>query len=425
MTQLIALAKQVKRRLGKLAKPKPFVSKTRRIERVAMTERICAMTFDDGPYDLPCEPDNFGGRSLTDVLLDTLAAYGAHGTFDVIGDTSENYPDTCGDAGTPAWGGVQFDHYPAYGKDAHGGAVHAGRLIRRMLDEGHQITNHGYRHLLFGKKAWVYGKRTTLDGADAVLADLSRLDSLMKEQYGYTMTMARPPHYVDNIRGGYTSYDIYDALGYAYMAASFDGAGWLPGATLEDEVNAMVEPMRRALEADPDVFCGQIIFQKDGCNMLHRTPVAFALQRQLELLKSYGYRVVSVEELTEHSMFADLLPTHPLYAKLAALAKEKPVAYSDNTVKPERTMTNLEFAHLVAPMPKAVMTRRQKDEAAVGYAIANGLLPSPPHRNAPLRLPLTPAAARLFAMPPKSALRADVFAALRSDACITRGEKHG
>lgn len=247
----------------------------------------------------------------------------------------------------------------------------------------------------------------------------------MKEQYGYTMTMARPPHYVDNIRGGYTSYDIYDALGYAYMAASFDGAGWLPGATLEDEVNAMVEPMRRALEADPDVFCGQIIFQKDGCNMLHRTPVAFALQRQLELLKSYGYRVVSVEELTEHSMFADLLPTHPLYAKLAALAKEKPVAYSDNTVKPERTMTNLEFAHLVAPMPKAVMTRRQKDETAIGYAVANGLLPSPPHRNAPLRLPLTPAAARLFAAQPKSALRADVFAALRSDACITRGEKHG
>ena len=209
------------------------------------------------------------------------------------------------------------------------------------------------------------------------------------------------------------------------MAASFDGAGWLPGATLEDEVNAMVEPMRRALEADPDVFCGQIIFQKDGCNMLHRTPVAFALQRQLELLKSYGYRVVSVEELTEHSMFADLLPTHPLYAKLAALAKEKPVAYSDNTVKPERTMTNLEFAHLVAPMPKAVMTRRQKDETAIGYAVANGLLPSPPHRNAPLRLPLTPAAARLFAAQPKSALRADVFAALRSDACITRGEKHG
>ena len=61
MTQLIALAKQVKRRLGKLAKPKPFVSKTRRIERVATTARICAMTFDDGPYDLPCEPDSFGG----------------------------------------------------------------------------------------------------------------------------------------------------------------------------------------------------------------------------------------------------------------------------------------------------------------------------------------------------------------------------
>ena len=413
MTQLIALAKKVKRRLGKLAKPKPFVSLTRRIERVATTERICAMTFDDGPYDLPCSPDRFGGKSLTDVLLDTLATYGAHGTFDVVGDTGENYPDTCGAAGTPAWGGVKFDHYPAYGMDAHGGAVHAGRLICRMLEEGHQVTNHGYRHLLFGKKAWVYGKRTTLDGADAVLADLSRLDSLMQTQYGCKMTMARPPHYVDNIRGGYTAYDVYDALDYAYMAASFDGAGWLPCATLEEEINAMVEPMRRALAADPDALCGQIIFQKDGCNMLHRTPVAFALQKQLELLRSYGYRVVSVEELVAHSMFADLLPTHPLYRKIAALAKEKPVAYSDNTVKLDRMMTELEFAHLVAPMPKTVMTRGQKDEAAIGYAVANGLLPSPPQRHAPLRLPLTPAARRLFAAEPASPRRADVFAALK------------
>ena len=40
--------------------------------------------------------------------------------------------------------------------------MHNDRLIRRMLDEGHQITNHGYRHIIFGKKPFVYGAREYL-----------------------------------------------------------------------------------------------------------------------------------------------------------------------------------------------------------------------------------------------------------------------
>ena len=35
-----------------------------------------------------------------------------------------------------------------------------------MLDEGHQVTNHGYRHVLFGKKPFVYGKRDHFHGFD-------------------------------------------------------------------------------------------------------------------------------------------------------------------------------------------------------------------------------------------------------------------
>ena len=178
-------------------------------------------------------------------------------------------------------------------------------VARRMLDEGHQITNHGYRHIIFGKKPFVYGAREYLPGFDAAVADLTRLDTLMRERYGYTLTLARPPHYVDKMAGGFTSYDVYERMGYQYMAASFDGAGWLPSthedpeAALQAEIDAMVEPMRKALEKDPDFFCGQIIFQKDGYNMAKRTPVAFALGKQLELLKEYGYRVVSVGELME------------------------------------------------------------------------------------------------------------------------------
>ena len=39
------------------------------------------------------------------------------GTFDVVGDTSTNYPDKPGKHGSASWGGVSYDHYPDFGKD--------------------------------------------------------------------------------------------------------------------------------------------------------------------------------------------------------------------------------------------------------------------------------------------------------------------
>ena len=272
MSLLVRIGKKGKAIVKKLIAPveEHHISYTRRIERVKTGRRICAMTFDDGPMDMPASPDLFGGRSLTDVILDTLEEFRAKGTFDVIGDTSENYPDEAGSLGSPAWGGIAYDHYPELGKDEKGGAVHNDRLIRRMLSGGHQITNHGYRHVIFGQKPFVYGKRVYLGSFDKAVADLKRLHGLMRDKYGYELRMGRPPHYVDAIEKGLTSYDVYDELGYQYMAASFDGAGWLPSknpdekAAYEAEVEEMVRPVREALERDPDFFCGQIIFQKDG-----------------------------------------------------------------------------------------------------------------------------------------------------------------
>src|SRR5699024_7081656 len=119
---------------------------------------------------------------LTDVLLDTLQEFGAKGVFDVVGDTSENYPDVCGGPGTPTWGGTAFDHYPEFGQDKKGGAANCPRLIGRIVNEGHQITNHGYRHIIFGKKPYVYGKRQFQGDLDAVVADMDRLHSLLRDQ---------------------------------------------------------------------------------------------------------------------------------------------------------------------------------------------------------------------------------------------------
>lgn len=367
MSLIVKVGKAGKRFLKKHVLPpeKHHLSYTRRLERVATTRRICAMTFDDGPMDMPCAPDRFGGKSLTDVLLDTLNEFGAKGTFDVIGDTGENYPDEAGKLGSASWGGVKYDHYPDIRCDEKGGVVHNDRLIRRMLDEGHQITSHGYRHIIFGKKPLVYGGRVYLGTLDAAVEDLRKLDKLMLEKYGYQLIMHRPPHYVDKMGDGFTSYDVCDVMNYQYMAASFDGAGWLPStlsdpdAALEAEVNAMVEPMRKALEADPDFFCGQIIFHKDGYNMAKRTPVAWGLRKQLELLKQYGYEVVTVKELAEESPFTDLGRDDPLFEKLAELQKHRAIVYSDNRLRLSDPMTVGELAMLLAPRSEAIERRHR------------------------------------------------------------------
>ncbi len=365
MSLIVKIGKKGKRIVKKLITPaeKHNLSYTRRIESIKTSKRICAMTFDDGPMDMPVSPDRFDGRSLTDVLLDTLAEYGAKGTFDVVGDTSENYPDKAGKLGSAAWGGIKFDHYPDFDCDDKGGVLRNDRLIRRMLDEGHEITNHGYRHIIFGKKPFVYGAREYLGSRDKAIADLSRLHELMKTKYGYTIALSRPPHYVDRMQDGFTSYDVYDAMNYQYMGASYDGAGWLPSTAsdpeeaLKAEINAMIEPVKNALEKDPDFFCGQIIFQKDGYNMSKRTPVAFALGKQLELLREYGYEVVTVSELLKESPFTDVSRDDPLFPKLERLEKERAIVYSDNRVRMEERITCGELAMLLAPKEEAVGRR--------------------------------------------------------------------
>ena len=375
-----------------LPAPTHHISYTRRIERVKTAERVVAMTFDDGPMDLPASPDSFGGRAMTDLLLDVLQAYGAKGTFDVIGDTSANYPDQAGRTGEADWGGIRFDHYPDIHQDAHGGAVHNDRLIRRMLDEGHQITNHGYRHILFGKKPFVYGKREHFTDLEQVVDDLNRLHSFMREHYGYEMTMSRPPHYVDRIEGGFTSYDAYDRMNYLYMAASFDGAGWLPlnhateQESVQAEVNAMVAPLKKALAENPDALAGQIIFQKDGYNMARRTPVAYGLKEQLAVLQEYGYRVVTVDQLLEHSPFADLGRDDALFDKLAALQKRQAIVFSDNRLRLDAPMTWGELAMLLAPRTEAIGRRQARvrkagkavhaNWGAMDWCVEQGLLPA-------------------------------------------------
>ncbi len=321
-----------------------FLSPSRRIEFVnpPCEGKYVAMTFDDGPTTLPTTSDASIG--LTESLLNILAKYDAKGTFDVIGTTHENYPDSPGQLGNFTWSGVHFDHYPKYEDDLSAGAVNCPELIERILKEKHEITSHTYSHRLFGPMRAVYGDRIHFNKLSEVVNDLELLHKYMKENFNYEMKLSRPPHYIDKIPDGSNSYDAYRIMGYNYMAASFDGAGWQPLDSYEKEVSAMIEPLRIALEENPDSLNGQIIFQKDGCNMNLRTPVADALDEQLKLLTEYGYKVITVSELMQLSPFEDVKNNceEMTYIK-KLLEKNHTIGYRNNTFAPDRFITADEF----------------------------------------------------------------------------------
>lgn len=367
MSVLVKVGRTVKRTIKHfIGEGTVYVSHVRRFERVAINERICAMTFDDGPCALPANPDRFGGVPLTRLLLEVMADYSARGSFDVVGDTSQNYPDRRGREGSPQWGGIRYDHYPDFAKDELGGAVHQPLLIQEILKGGHELTNHGYRHILFGRQPLVYGRRENLKSLAEVTEDLTRLHSHIEENFSYKMTLSRPPHYVDGIAGGFTSYDAYCLMGYGYMAASFDGAGWLPHADgYEKEVELMWQPMAALLNQDPNVLCGQIIFQKDGFNMARRSPVADGLARQLELLSKHGYTVVPVRELLEKAAFKDTQPGSSLYDAAKGLCDAGfAVAYRDNTLRASSPLTVGELSMLLCPVSeqqKHIRARQRGD----------------------------------------------------------------
>lgn len=360
-----------------------FLSPVRRIGRLAVNGRFCAMVFDGGPCRLPPAPDRFRGKPLTIVLAETLERYGAKGTFAVTGDTSGNYPDRPGRSGSPSWCGTNFDHCPDFGMDHQGGAVNCPELITRLLAGGHEIASNSYALRLFGWEPLMQGFRRSLPSLNAVLDDLRRLHKVLEDGWGYPIRLSRPPRGVDNIKNGFSSFDAYALLGYQYLSASFDGGGRMPMKTYEEEVEAVWRPMERLLLEDPDALRGHIISLRDGFSMTRRTPAADGLERQLRLLSDQGYQVVTVSELLELAPFQDFgldTPTGRAAHKLLRLGWC--VACQDNALRPDAILTRGELAMMAFGWETV---RRRIELICGGRAPFRDMAPRDPYAAAAMR----------------------------------------
>jgi peptidoglycan/xylan/chitin deacetylase (PgdA/CDA1 family) len=331
------------RKIYRNLKNAPLASRlhiVRRINRVFPPEgkRLVAITFDDGPCAGPARPSSV---AVTTMILDTLKEFDAKGTFDVIGSTESKYPDKKGKNGGPYWNGVSFDHYPEYGEDKLAGVLNQKDLTKRIAGEGHELSNHGYTHGAFGPCKYPYWHRQFLPNYNAVLNDLQMLHDLVRDVVGIEMRFGRPAHYIDKIKGGKDAYDAYADMGYLYLGASFDGGGWQASAgDFETDIQRMILPLKDALTKDPDSLNGQIIFHKDGYNMSSEAPAPHGLKHQLEILRNYGYTVVTVSELLKLSPFTDIGSTHPVWKAAVSLVQNGyPVVYADNCVRPDRDLT--------------------------------------------------------------------------------------
>ena len=202
----------------------------REVVKEKLGKKRVALSFDDGP-----------SAELTPKVLDLLKQYNAHATFYIVGSHVE-------------------------GNEA---------IIRRIVDEGHELGDHSYSHPYLPKKS-----------ADEVYNEVKKTSDLIaKASLGLRPMSLRPPY------GGYNKM-VADQAGIAIVNWSIDSLDW----KYRDAAKT-IEHIKE------NTHNGGILLMHD----IHAESVE-ALPAVLEYLKSEGYELVTVDEL-----MADQ-PLQPNYA---------------------------------------------------------------------------------------------------------------
>ena len=193
--------------------------------------KYIAITFDDGP-----DPN------YTPAILDTLKEREVEATFFVVGRHVDQYPE----------------------------------IVRRMLEEGHEVASHTYNH------------RNLLQADEAtVIRELELTEAALDRAAGFTPKLFRPP------RGLYSRETIEAAheRGYTVALWSLSSVDWL-GTSPQRIVRVMAEKTR---PGDILLFhdSGDFISSKGG----HRHNTVQSIGPLIDRLRAQGYEFVTVSDL--------------------------------------------------------------------------------------------------------------------------------
>ncbi len=192
-----------------------------------------AMTFDDGPSD-----------KLTPKLLDILAEHHVKATFFVIGQNAADHPE----------------------------------IVKRALQEGHEIGNHSWSHPNFAKMS-----------DENVRRDLKKTDDAIVAACGVRPTVMRPPY------GSITARQkrwIHDEFGYRIILWDVDPLDWKrPGPKV---VTSRIMKETRS---------GSIVLSHD----IHPGTIE-SVPATLNELEAKGFKFVTVSQLISMATVATPTP---------------------------------------------------------------------------------------------------------------------
>ena len=208
------------------------------IQREGDHPGLLALTFDDGP-----DPN------WTPAILDILKQEQVPATFFIIGKNGQSYPD----------------------------------LLRRLVNEGHEIGNHTFTHPNLGE--------IPLPLTDL---ELNATQRLIESETGRSTVLFRPPYFGDaeadkpqEVEPAYQA----QKLGYLVVGVRIDPDDWELPVTADEIVD---RTLQRVEDNNPDTR-GQVVLLHDSGG--NRAATVAALPELIHKLRARGFRFVPVSEL--------------------------------------------------------------------------------------------------------------------------------
>lgn len=234
------------------------------IERAGDRPGLIALTFDDGP-----DP------RWTPRILDILKQENVPATFFIIGKNGQDHPD----------------------------------LLRREVNEGHEIGNHTFTHPNLGE---IPGRISDLE--------LNATQRLIESETGRSTVLFRPPFFGDaeadkpeEVEPAFRA----QQMGYILVGLRLDPSDWQTPVSPYDIVTRTVS---QALSTDPDKR-GQVVLLHDSGG--DRSATVAALPDLIHELRRRGFRFVLVSDLaglSRDQVMPLLPPGQSVYTRTDSIA---------------------------------------------------------------------------------------------------------